>query len=770
LEFKNDLGKPWRFEEDGFTVTRGSVWSPPGCHPVGCGVKFYVDENGVLDHLEGDENNPVTNGRLCPRCLAMKQYIYNPTRIIHPMKRAREDRGLDKWEQISWDEAYTLVGEKIKYFTENYGAESIVQLTGTGREGGTVSHWVGHRVLGTPNVCYTQSGFACYDPRSCSTQFALGIGFPEIDYAAGLEGTYDNPDYEVPEVIVLWGKEPTASNGDGLFGHAITDLMKRGAKLISVDPRVNWMASRATIHLRLRPGTDCALAMGMLNIMITEELYDKEFVELWCYGFDELAERVSEMSPERAADICGLAVEDIYEATRLYAKAKPASIAWGLALDQQGPNAVQAGFCVVALMAISGNLDVPGGQLCGVDVDAQTYVNHYGWEVMPEETRNATIGIKEYPYYVKAILNAHADLMLETLETGRPYKIRMVMVQANNVLPCNSAQPRRWHDALVNTEWGFGTDLFITPTIQACCEVFLPLATVAEKAGINATHYSLAEVTFGAENKCITVGECKGDEEYMFELGKRVRPELWEMFDTYEDVITEARTGGRITYGDLQKEVYHQRGGHYYKYKSGNLRPDRQPGFNTRTGRVELWSYEFNFYGDDPLPYYEEPPFSPVSTPELFKEYPFILTTGARTYAFFHSEHRQIPWLRELNPNPLVEIHPDDARELGVSNGQWVEISNQLGNARYKAKVTPTVFRGLVMAQHGWWFPEQDAEEPSLFGVWQSNCNDLLPTGRNGKLGYGAPMKCGHCKVTPLKENYDVDMTAFDARFGKLAI
>jgi anaerobic selenocysteine-containing dehydrogenase len=240
------------------------------------------------------------------------------------------------------------------------------------------------------------------------------------------------------------------------------------------------------------------------------------------------------------------------------------------------------------------------------------------------------------------------------------------------------------------------------------------------------------------------------------------------MFKDYKDVVSEIRTGSSIPYEELSKEVYRKRGASYYKYISGHLRPDHQPGFNTRTGRVELWSHEFNFYGDDPLPYFMEPPFSPVSTPELFKEYPFILTTGARTYAFFHSEHRQVPWLRELNPNPLIEINPDDARELGVANGQWVEISNQLGKAVYKAKVTPTVYKGLVMAQHGWWFPEQDGQEPNLFGTWQSNCNNLLPTGMNGKLGYGAPMKCGHCKVVPLQESYDLDLQKFWERYGKV--
>ncbi|MDR2108967.1 MAG: hypothetical protein LBP28_05880, partial [Coriobacteriales bacterium] len=130
--------------------------------------------------------------------------------------------------------------------------------------------------------------------------------------------------------------------------------------------------------------------------------------------------------------------------------------------------------------------------------------------------------------------------------------------------------------------------------------------------------------------------------------------------------------------------------------------------------------------------------------------------------------HRQIPRLRELNPDPLLEINPDDAREIGVTNGQWVEIANEFGKAKFKAKVSPIVRSGVVHAQHGWWFPEQEGEAPNLFGVWQSNCNDLVPNHYNSKLGYGAPHKCMSCSVAPLEENLDTDMDYVWEKFGRL--
>ena len=191
-DFKNDLGKPWRYEEDGYTVTRACAWSAPGCHPVGCGVKLYVNKDGILEKVEGDENQPITQGRLCMRCLTLTDFTYHPDRVIYPMKRAKEDRGKNKWERITWDEAYDIIEENIQGLKEKYGPESIVVFGGTGREGGPMCGPYGAAMIGTPNACYTQSGYACYQPRMMSSQMVLGALYPELDYAGGLEGGMTN--------------------------------------------------------------------------------------------------------------------------------------------------------------------------------------------------------------------------------------------------------------------------------------------------------------------------------------------------------------------------------------------------------------------------------------------------------------------------------------------------------------------------------------------------------------------------------------------------
>ena len=769
-----DLGKPWRFEEDGLTVTRGCAWSPPGCHPTGCGIKTYVNAAGELVKIEGDENHPITNGRLCVRCLTIRDYVYNPDRVRYPMKRAREDRGKNKWERITWDEAFDLIAEKVAYYKENYGAESILIMGGTGREGGPMLPAYAQACIGTPNACYTQSGYSCYIPRVAGTTYVLGATYPEMDYAGGLPGRYDDPMFELPELIVFWAKEPLPSNGDGLFGHAAIDMMRRGSKLMCVEPRVNWVSTRADWHLRLRPGTDTALAMAMLNVIISEDLYDHDFVEKWCYGFEELSERVATMPVEKAAEITGVDADLIREASRAYAKAKPAQIAWGLGIDQKS-NGVQAGHCILALEAITGNIDVPGGQLIG-DVNDGLELG-FGWNNLGPELQSKILGIKEYPAYVGLVLNAQCDMVLDALEAGDDaeyYPFKMGGFEDTNFLAGTcAAQPKRWHDAMVkNLEWCFGIDVWMTPTIQACCEVFLPLSSTVEHDTVVYTHYGASPIMAGAVNKSITVGDCKGDCEIMYELGLRCMPVNFEKYKDYYDFLADYRLNYKQSFEELREEVVHQKTEMcgYRKYESGRLRPDGQPGFNTPTGRVELYSTMFRQFGEDPLPYYEEPQLSPVSTPDIAETYPLVLTTGARTYCYFHSEGKQIPYLREMNPDPLIEINPQDAAKYGVADGQWVEVSNPFGTCVLKAKVSQIVKPGVVHAQHGFWFPEKDGEEPTLYEVWRSNINELIPHKYIGKLGFGAPFKCILCSVKPLAENYDTDMMEVWDRFGKLVI
>ena len=244
-------GKQWRVErEDGTVVTRSNTWSPPGSHPVGYGVKV-VTKDGKLVRIEGDDNNPITTGRVNAMNLALREYTYSPDRVIYPMKRAYEDRGKMKWERTSWDEAIDTICEKTRYFQETYGPESIVCFGGTGREACIYYYALTFSVLQSPNCCYTQSGWSCYGPRCSISDYVLGAGYPELDYAGHLPGSYQDPAYTLSKYVVVWGKEPLPSNGDGFFGHCLVDMMKLGSKIDLHRPpyhlgwRTQWQHQRA---------------------------------------------------------------------------------------------------------------------------------------------------------------------------------------------------------------------------------------------------------------------------------------------------------------------------------------------------------------------------------------------------------------------------------------------------------------------------------------------------------------------------------------------
>lgn len=709
-------------------------------------MKLHV-KDGKLLKVEGDPEHPISQGRLCIRCLSLPEYVHNPQRIIHPMKRARADRGKDKWEQITWDEAWEMIEEKVKGFKKDYGAESIVVFGGTGREACLYYYPLGFAALQTPNVCYPQSGWSCYGPRCAITDYILGAGYPEIDFAGNFKDRYDHPGWQPPKYIMLWGKEPLKSNPDGFYGHSIIDMMKRGTKLITVDPRMSWLGSRSEYLLQLRPGTDTALALGLLNVIINEELYDHDFVEKWCYGFEQLKERVQEYPVDKVAEITGVPAEKITEVARVFAQAKPCSLGWGLAVDQN-PNGVQLGHALLSLIAITGNLDVPGGVTLGPPAALLGKWRVETRSEISEELWDKRIGAKEWPALSTALATTHPDETLDTLETGKPYELKMGWFNSSNfITPTCSAAPQRWYKALNKLEFNVITDLFMTPTAMGVGDLFLPLSSFAEHDGVVLTHYGRNSIFLGCMNKALTVGECKSDVEIILELGKRLNPKAWPWKNPEEFFDDQLKPELGITFDGLRKEGLYQPDYQYRKYETGGLRWDGEPGFNTVTGKVELCSTLFEEWGEDSLPYYKEPPFSPISTPEIAKEYPLVLTTGARTFTSFHSEHRQVKSLRDIDPDPIMEIHPKNAKELGIREGDWVYIENQFGKCKEKAHVTPAIKYNVVHATHGWWFPEDEAEAPSLFGVWKSNVNTLIPHKTIGKLGFGAPFKSILCKV-----------------------
>lgn len=728
--------RPWRWEEDGYVVTRGTAWSAPGCHE-GCGVLLYT-KDGKLLKVEGDPQHPFNQGRLCPRCLALRDVVYHPDRLNYPLKRVGK-RGEGKWERISWDEAYDIIEKRFKEIAKEYGPESIVGFRGTGREA------FESRLLyaiGTPNEFPALTGISCYLPRIAACMVSVGA-YLTPDLSQLFEDRYDNPEWKAPECILVWGLDPIFSNAQGLRGSWFVDCMKRGSKLIVVDPRLIWLASRADVWLQIRPGTDAALALGLLNIVIREGLYDREFVDKWTHGFDKLAQRASEYPVDRVSEITWVPQEKILTAARLYAKSKAAVIQMGVAVDMQ-KTGVQACQTACALMAICGNLDVPGGNIPTRGVFG---INMHSWgfrELLTEGQQQKLIGYDEHPLIRHGMAYASPDIALEQMVSGKPYPIRGAWIQATNILPCMCQDPKRWYEAIQRLDFVAAVDLFMNPTIVAFADVVLPAATYPEKDGIRAYWDNISPIVTAVDR----VGECKSDLEIELELGKRFSEKAWP-WASPQEVLDEVIKPSGMTFEELRDRGWVYPGFQYKRYEKGLLRPDGQPGFMTPTGKVELLSTTLEALGLNPLPYFEEPTYSPVRTPELYEKYPLILMTGVRSKVFFHSEHRQVPWLREIHPDPIVEIHPETAANLGIKEGDWVWIENQKDRIRQKAKVTPIVHPKMVLADHGWWFPEKPGPD---YGHWEVNINRLLEVGLVGETGFGADMKCALCKVYKVKE------------------
>ncbi len=278
------------------------------CHG-GCGVNLHV-EDGRLIKVAGDPESPLNHGRLCPIGTTTLDLVYHPNRLKHPMRRIGPRRS-GQWQRISWDEAIDEISTRLLAIRDEFGPEAIALGTGTGRHH---IRWVsrfGH-ALGTPNWC--EPGFAqCFHPRVNTSILTFG-DFPVCDY------TGDTP----PECILFWGHNPLNSGPDGETRFSVREALDSNPKTIVVDPRETDLARRADLWLQVRPGTDDALALAFLNVIIGEGLHDAPFVERWTHGFKELAEHVRTCTPEWAEPITWVPAEKIRAAARLFARSKPA--------------------------------------------------------------------------------------------------------------------------------------------------------------------------------------------------------------------------------------------------------------------------------------------------------------------------------------------------------------------------------------------------------------------------------------------------------------
>ena len=463
------------------------------------------------------------------RCLDVVETFYHPDRLKYPLKRVGE-RGENKWERITWDEAYDDIVKHVRQIQEEFGPESIVSMQGTGRNICWQTPYLSYAGFGSPNfVLGFLSGDSCYLPRTTIGHCFMGDFFV-ADCSQHLEQRYADPEYVYPDYMLIVGNNPLISNGDGFFGHWIIDVMKQGGtKLIVLDPSCTWLASKAEYWLQVRPGTDAAVIIAMLGVIIEEDLYDHDFVENWCYGFEELAERCKEYPVERAAEIAGIDPELIRGAARAYASGNPSTIQWGLKVDQSvcGIPTAQA---LLSLGAICGDIDVPGGMMiprCAYDIP-----DSYGcgmWN-LSDEMLGKMLGVETSPLHALGFdPTANGDTVLNAIETGEPYPIKMLFIQSTNPIANMAADAPRVYRAMRSVDYNVVVDVFMTPTAIACADIVLPCGMSSERNSARVWWWPLRSIVKVAEYE-----EAKSDEQIILELGKRLNPRLFPWNDDVE--------------------------------------------------------------------------------------------------------------------------------------------------------------------------------------------------------------------------------------------
>ena len=687
-------------------------WCGP-CH-VRCGMLVQF-ENGRAVKVQGDPENPVNRGALCRRGQLILEHLYHPARLNYPLKRAGR-RGEGKWHQITWEQAMDEIAEKLGALRDRYGAETLAFSRGTHRTYG----WAMKRFLnlfGTPNM--TGANIICMCPSHT------------VEWST--YGSFALQDIDNARCIVVWGYQPSQS-------YVITawrDLCaakSRGAKIIVVDPRRTREAEMADIWLQVRPGTDVALMLGWLKIIIEENLYDREFIEKYTVGFDPLKKHLDRYSIGELSRLCWIPEDKLAAAARMYAGTKPAAITWGLGIDLQGINAMQAVRARCILRAITGNLDVAGGELLGVFGGGGPAVSNLKMELndaISPEQKKKQLGAGQYGLFgfpgwdaIRAVTDkpgayfrppqadmtccAHPRHVWEAITTGRPYPVKAFMTQSNNTL-LQAADTRTVYGALSsdNLELSVAMDYYQTPT-GLLADYLLPAACTLERSDFPSYPKALEPLY-----------QRRDDYQFWRELGIRLgQAEYWP-WKTIEEVCDYRLAPLGITFSQA--------------LKSGsppppmNFRKFEKQGFGTPSGKVEIYSSLFARFGLEPLPVYREPVESPEGSPELAKKYPLILIANGRFMPFYHSELRQIPSAMAEQPEPFADIHPSTARELGISDNDWIWIETARGKIRQRARLTDEVHPAMLRAQYGWWFPGRPAPEDSLYGIWEHSSNVLCP-------------------------------------------
>ena len=660
-----------------------------------CPTDAYINREGRIVKVEG---------QLCRRGRHQTEFQYHPDRLLYPLLR---DNG--RLHRITWDEALDHIADQLITIRDRYGPESVVFFAGYPKEGWTPLQRLTY-AFGSPHYL-TECSF-CFASTSIASTMNYGSEYQDFLSTGRIR-------YDGTQCNLMWSTNPGQSAAPNFY-HDYLEACRRGMQRIVVDPRRTEAAETAALHLQLRPGTDGALALGMIHILVNEELYDADFVNRWTVGFDELRHLAAQYPPTRVAEITGVPVQQIIAAARLYATSKPAKLQTSPCATTHTTNGVQNHRAITLLPALTGNLDIPGGNMLPDPMVPMKDVSLFHEKKAQLKPR---AGEQTFPVWADMYQEGQANALIDQILTEKPYPIKAIIgVGMNLMIWPNTGRVK---SAIRKLDFFSVIDYFETVTTEEA-QVILPAATWFERSSLVTRPGGFVQLR---QPVVEPMGEAWPDWKFILELGKKVGlgDQVWNGdFDTY---INDRLKSAELTADQLRQHPagmripVAQRAPKSYEHK----------GFNTPSGKVEIYSSILKAHGFDPLPVYREPTESPISTPELFDTYPLVFTSGGRSKAYTHSQFRQIGNLRKILPEPVVQISPKDADARGIQHGNLVQVTSERGCIQVKTDVTDRLPGGVVHLYHGW----RDADANAL-----TDGQDLDPIS-----GY-PPFKSGLCEVS----------------------
>lgn len=661
---------------------------------VRCGSLVHVEDGNVVK-ITGNPDHPASQGAFCIKGMnapiASRKYA---KRITRPMRRAGQ-RGQGSWEQISWEQTFSEIAEKLAQIKTSFGPLAIAGAVANFNQSRGIAMRQLLRSLGSPNFMMNQD--MCHGGRAT---------------AAFLTGCGGEPSNEIKhsKMIFVVGKSP--SDSDVIEWRSIQKAKAEGAILVVVDSRRTQIARLADHWLQIKPGTDAALALAMLNVIFDENLIDRDFVAEYCIGAEDLEIRAQQYSPQSVEQITGIEAKKIIEVARLFATAKPASLIAGHGIDSQ-ENGVYTAIAFQSLLAVTGNYDRigtnrPTKRLPGF---RENLCDETPFR-LPREIEEKTIGAEKYPLWSGPdswARSCHNPAVLHAIRFNDPYPVRAMYISGTNIV-CTYPDHDETVAALKELSLLVVAADQMTPTAELA-DYFLPKTTLLEEEDV----FTLQK------GPCISLtqqilsplGESKSDMDIAIGLHDAlarlgavdVKLFPWKTHEQFMNFLLKD-TG--IELAELRKKAYAEIPYQYETFRS--------KGFGTPSKKIELSSTRLKELGREPLPFYQAPIYHQSNG-----NFDLVLMTGIRNMAFHHSRFREHAFARRMLDAPEVVIHPLTAEKIGVEKGDWVwvETPSKPTRALLKVKVSEDVQVNTASTGVGWWYPEMNGPEygSSVFSV-----------------------------------------------------